>query len=127
MTIKERIQKDLQMESTGMTYWFRANETVGSMIDDSNHVMRRFFRCYLEGSYDNQDDYTRNCEYLRENENKPKRLRSFLLMRFTSYIATEYNCHYSTAQKAIVSAFSKPDLERLTVELIDDALNLIRD
>jgi hypothetical protein len=122
MSIKDKIHKDLQSESTG---W--PADTVGSMINDSNHVMRRFFRCYLDGSYNNQGDYTRNCEYLRENENKPKRLRSFLIMRFTSYIAVDYDCHYSTAQKAIVSAFSKPDLERLTVELIDDALDLIRD
>jgi hypothetical protein len=122
MTIKEQIQKDLQSESTG---W--PADTVGSMINDSNHVMRRFFRCYLDGSYGNQEDYTRNCDYLRENEDKPKRLRSFLIMRFTSYIAKEYDCHYSTAQKSITSAFSKTDLERLTVELIDDALDLIRD
>ena len=137
MSIKEKIHKDLRSKSTGMTYPYALPgskdtntwpaDTVGSMINDSNHVMRRLFRCYLDGSYDNQDDYTRNCEYLRANENKPKRLRSFLIMRFTSYVATEYNCHYSTAQKAITSAFSKPDLERLTVELIDDALDLIRD
>ena len=117
MTIKEQIQKDLKSKD----FW---SDQHGSMINDSNHVMRRLFRCYLDGSYGNQEDYTRN---LRENENKPKRLRSFLIMRFTSYVATEYDCHYSTAQKAIVSSFGKPDLERLTVELIDDALDLIRD
>ena len=147
MSIKDRIHKDLQSESTGMTYPYALPgskdtntwqaDTVGSMINDSNHVMRRFFRCYLDGSYGNQEDYTRNCEYLREcdtytpfgrsNDAKRKKIRSFVIMRFTSYIATEYDCHYSTAQKAITSAFSKTDLERLTVELIDDALDLIRD
>jgi len=122
MTIKEQIHKDLQSESTG---W--PADTVGSMINDSNHVMRRLFRCYLDGSYDNHNQYLENCEYLRENETKRKRVRSFVVRRFTSYIAKEYSCHYSTAQKAITSAFSKPDLELLTLELIDDALDLIRD
>ena len=122
-TKKERIHRDLQYE-TGMT---KAQKTAGSMISDSNHVMRRFFRCYLDGSYSNEGDYKRNCEYLRENENKPKRIRSFVIMRFTSYIAVEYDCHYSTAQKAITSAFSKADLARLTEELINDAIDLIQD
>lgn len=131
-TKKETIHRDLQSESAGTpagldTLAIRHDLRGGSMISDSNHVMRRLFRCYLDGSYDNQGDYKRTCAYLVEYGDNPKKVRSFVIMRFASYIAVEYDCHYSTAQKAITSAFSKPDLERLTAELIDDALDLIRD
>lgn len=46
---KDRIKRDLQ----------------GDLMD-SNHVTRRFFRLWLEGSYLGEDHYKSNVAYLRD-------------------------------------------------------------
>lgn len=92
---------------------------------DSNHWIRRFFRCWIDGSYNGESHYRANLEYIRKNQNNEKRMRSFVISEFTQFIAKEHDCSYSTAQKAIVKSLTSNELEALNKELIDDALDLL--
>ena len=107
---KERIQRDLS----------------GDLLE-VNHATRRFFRCWLDGSYLGYDHYQANLEFLKANHDKPKRLRMFVISEFTKYTAHDADCSYGYAQKVIVETISKDKLEKLNNLLIEDALDLIAD
>ena len=119
MTITAEIQRDLNSESS---------YTVdGTIVTCPNHFLRRIFRGWIDGSYDVNGSltYRANCAWIRE-ANKRK-LRSFVISQFSDYIAHEYDCSRSTAQRAIVDSMPRDQLEALNEELIDDALDLIAD
>ena len=97
------------------------------MISCPNHVMRRNFRLYIDGSYRGQGHYTENVDFLRSHQTQPRRMRAFVIRQFSELIALDFHCSYSTAQRAVSSAFTPSDLEKLNAELIDDALDLIAD
>ena len=107
---KERIQRDLN----------------GDLLE-VNHATRRFFRCWLDGSYLGYDHYQANLEFLKANHDNPKRLRMFVISEFTKYTAHDADCSYGYAQKVIVETISKDKLEKLNNLLIEDALDLIAD
>lgn len=90
---------------------------------DVNHWLRRFFRCWLDGSYNGYEQYKLTLEYLNQHKNEYKKLRGFVISEFCKFIALEFDCNYTTTQKAIVK--SGIDLEELNKQLIDDALDLI--
>ena len=54
-------------------------------------------------------------------------MRSFIINQFTSFVASDWGCSYGHAQKSIVKALPEDELKALTVELADDALDLIAD
>jgi hypothetical protein len=93
------------------------------LIDDVNHAVRRFFRCWLDGSYLGEAHYRTNCAFLQVNRDKPKRLRSFVIEQFCAYTAYDYGCSMGYAQQSIAKAVD--DLETLNALLIEDALDLI--
>jgi len=95
--------------------------------EDENHWIRRFFRCYIDGSYNGVEHYKSNCSQIRYAYNNDKDLRSFVICQFTRFIGQEHDCCYSTAQNAIVSECTKNELDRLNTELIDDARDLVRE
>lgn len=97
------------------------------MITCPNHVMRRNFRLFIDGSYQGAAHYTQTCQFLRENRTHPKRLRAFVINQFCDLLAVDYRCSPSTAQRGVKSAFTPDELEKLNTELIDDALDLIAD
>ena len=107
---KERIQRDLS----------------GDLLE-VNHATRRFFRCWLDGSYLGYDHYQVNLEFLKANHDNPKKLRMFVISEFTKYTAHDADCSYGYAQKVIVETISKDKLEKLNNLLIEDALDLIAD
>ena len=107
---KERIQRDLS----------------GDLLE-VNHATRRFFRCWLDGSYLGYDHYQANLEFLKANHDNPKRLRMFVISEFTKYTAHDADCSYGYAQKVIVETIGKDKLEKLNNLLIEDALDLIAD
>jgi hypothetical protein len=96
------------------------------LITDSNHPTRRFFRCWLDGSYDSAD-YSRNCEYARDNYESDKRLRMHIISEWCKYMATENDCSVSTVQRHMVNAFTGNQLDALNAELIDDLRDLVCD
>ena len=99
----------------------------GDIVQDSNHHVRRYFRCWIDGSYNGEGHYMRNCNFVRDNYTNDKRLRSLAISEWCDYIAHEHDCSVSTAQRATVEAFSTEKLERLNAELVDDMRDLVRD
>ena len=90
-----------------------------------NHAVRRFFRCWLDGSYNGEEHYRRNVDYIWENQNNPRQLRMFVIREFVEYTARDYDCSYGYAQRCLTIALNPTELEVLTEQLIDDALDLI--
>jgi len=97
------------------------------LIDDVNHAVRRFFRCWLDGSYHDEYRYITNCEFIKRHFDNYKQMRAFVISEFVKYTAHEYGCSWSHAQSCIVSAISKDNLARLNDMLIEDAGDLVAD
>lgn len=95
------------------------------LIDDSNHAIRRYFRCWLDGSYDGEATYKRNCYFILRHHDNHQIMRQFVVNQFINYTAYEYNCSESYARECIVACISKPNLEHLNELLIEDALDLV--
>ena len=108
---------------------------------DANHANRRFFRCWLDGSYLGESHYRTNkkflCDMLKEHGvgiKLERKITPWIIRQFVTYTAHDADCSYGYAQKVIVEHFrSLPNpleadlLASFTNELIDDALDLIAD
>ena len=97
------------------------------ILNSNNHITLRYFNLYLDGSYTNESDYLRNKEYVKLNKNNHKKMLSFVINKFTSFMASDFNCSYSHTQKTIVSLFNKKELEQLNNKLINVSLELIQE
>jgi hypothetical protein len=97
------------------------------LITDSNHPTRRFFRCWIDGSYKGEGHYHNNCDVARENYSNDKRLRSHVISEWCDYMATDNDCSVSTVQRHMVNAFTGNQLDALNAELIDDLRDLVCD
>ena len=99
-------------------------------IDDSNHFLRRFFRCWIDGSYNGEGHYHANCDiarrYYHDTERNNKRLRAHVISEWSDYIAAENDCSVSTVQRRMVAVYTRAQLESLNDELIDDLRDLVR-
>ena len=123
-TIKEKITHAL----TNLRYEQR------DIIDDDDHIMRRLFRLFIEGSYGNgcMNTQRRTIKSLHDivNRQSPKAkhnaLRSWVINQHTSFIATEFKCSYGHAQKCVVEALGD-SLPRYTVALMADAMDFYFD
>ena len=116
-TAKTRIIRDLQ----------------GDLLD-CNHATRRFFRCWLDGSYLGDEHYRDNVAYLRQSLSRygvgaklEVKIRPWVINQFVRYTAHDAQCSYSHAQKVIVATVDSATLNELTDHLITDALDLIED
>ena len=107
-TAKTRIIRDLQ----------------GDLLE-CNHVTRRHFRMWLDGSYHGEEAYRTNKAFLMAYHAEPKKLRSWVINQFTQFTAHDAYCSYGYAQKVIVETIDIETLEKLNTELVDDALDLI--
>jgi len=95
---------------------------------DSNHWIRRFFRCYIDGSYKGAEHYKANCEYIKEHKDTFKRMRSFVISSFVDFLAIEFTeIKRGTVHNAIKDTLSSAELEELNKELIEDSLELIEE
>ena len=115
-------------------------ELQGDLFDD-NHATRRFFRCWLDGSYLGEYHYRSNVQHLRDalkangvGIKLERKITSWVINQFVSYMSHDADCSYGYAQKVIVEHFrSLPNpmevdfLASFTSELIGDALDLIAD
>lgn len=116
-TAKTRIIRDLQ----------------GDLLD-CNHATRRFFRCWLDGSYLGEEHYRDNVAYLRQSLSRygvgmklEAKIQGWVIGQFVRYTAHDADCSYSHAQKVIVDTVDGETLSELTQHLITDALDLIED
>jgi len=114
---------------------------------DSNHATRRFFRCWLDGSYLGEHHYRSNIADLKAiidggERGWRKRLHSWTISQFVRFMAHDAQCSIGYAQKCIVDHFKGidategfqppyPDYKHFlwifTDALADDALDLIDD
>jgi len=59
-----------------------ANDCGGTqLIDDVNHPVRRYFRCWLDGSYeyDGGITYRRNCDFILKHHDDHRIMRQFVV------------------------------------------------
>ena len=96
-------------------------------ITDHNTWHRRFFRCWIDGSYLGAWHYHYNCEKVRDIYSSDKALRAFAINSFCEFVAHEEDCSPRTVQRHMVKTVSRDDLEAFNVELIDDLRDLVRD
>lgn len=101
-----------------------ANELTGDLTDP-NHVSRRYFSLWLDGSYNG--DESRQGNLAKIGSSKPKQLRSFVISEFTKFMAADAHCSYGHAQKAIVAALPTATLDQLTADLINDCQEFYTD
>ena len=119
MNIQETIHRYLNSTSS---------YTDGAKIHECpNHVIRRNFRMWLDGSYHGEGTYHANVARVQSIKDSPKKMRSFVIEQFTSFVASEWDCSYGHAQKSVIKALPANDLKALTAELADDALDMIAD
>ena len=94
--------------------------------DHTNHWIRRFFRCYIDGSYKGQEHYKTNCTYVQAHKDEPRRIRSFAISSFLDFLNVEFpDINRQTIQKLIVKIFIPHELEKLNAELVDDYKDLV--
>ena len=118
-SIKSNIQDALTRESS-----YTKN---GTMISCDNHIIRRNFRLYIDGSYTGEGDYRANCKFLKLNQYNARKLRMFVIVQFCRLLTADYDCSRTTAQNAVVGAFTPDELDKLNEKLVEDALDLIAD
>ena len=114
---------------------------------DANHVTRRHFRMWLDGSYLGEDSYRMNISELKAivdggEKGWRKRLHSWTINQFVRFTAHDADCSYGYAQKCIVDHFKGIDVTEgfqppypdykhflwlFTEELANDACDLIED
>lgn len=98
-----------------------------AILTDSNCWHRRFFRCWIDGSYNGDGHYRRNCELVRKNYTSDRRLRALAITEFCDFMAAEFDCSPNTVRQRMVEEFTREQLERLNAELIDDLRDLVRE
>ena len=94
----------------------------GNLTTDSNHVTRRMFRCWLDGSYLGESHYRANLEFIKGNNHDRKAMRSFIINEFCKYSAYDAQCSAGYAQSVIAKAFPIEALALLNDALIDEAI-----
>jgi len=109
MTRKEKISRDLEV----------------TIISDDNSPTRRFFRCWLDGSYLGEQHYKRNQSYIKDNLSNKGRLRSFVISEFAKYIAHDGDCSPSYARCVVLEKIGRDNIEALNDKLIEDAKELV--
>ena len=97
------------------------------ILTDSNHYLRRFFRCWIDGSYNGEGHYLANCSHVRENYTNDRYLRGLAISEWCQYMAAENDCAPGTVRRHMMDFFTTDELEALNAELIDDLRDLVRD
>ena len=102
-------------------------ELTTDILTDSNCWHRRFFRCWIDGSYNGQGHYLANCEHVKANYENDRYLRGLAISEWCQFLAAEFDCAPGTVQRHMVNTFTGGQLDALNEELIDDLRDLVRD
>ena len=102
-------------------------ELSNAIITDSNCWHRRFFRCWIDGSYNGQGHYQDNCHFARSYYGDDQALRGRVISEWCQFIGTEFNCSTSTVVRHMKDHFTKDQLEELNALLVDDYRDLVRE
>lgn len=93
-----------------------------NIISDCNHVVRRFYRCYVNGDY-GEDVYTKlQARWLDVNTDKQARM--FVIQSFVEYNALDYSLSTQQVQRWLVNNIGHDKLEQLNQQLINDVREL---
>ena len=79
-----------------------------NILEDHNDITRRSYRGWITGAYE-ESMYNKHMDRLK-HATTLKKLRSFTIESFTSFIAHEAGASYGYAQSAIVDYFKHLDL-----------------
>ncbi len=117
--------KDLLIDYT------KGDERAGHEPCDSNHWIRRFYRCYIDGSYKGSRHYESNCENVREAlkltaGRKKVRLTMLARTNFREFLQVEFPDSKNIG-KLIAETLTERQNELLTKELVDDLVDLVRE
>ena len=86
----------------------KINNLLENIIEDHNDITRRSYRGWITGTYE-ESMYNKHMDRLK-HATTLKKLRSFTIESFTSFIAHEAGASYGYAQSAIVDYFKHLDL-----------------
>ena len=96
------------------------------ILTDSNCWHRRFFRCWIDGSYKGQEHYEDSCKYTRDYYGDDDALRRRVISEWCAFMGREFDCSTSTVVRHMKDAFTKDEMEALNTELVDDLRDLVR-
>lgn len=126
MSVKQRIIHALTTPAVGSSPY--------DIVTNCDHIMRRLFRLFIEGSLGDgsMNTHRETVKALHDIVNQPAKashraLRSWVIYQHTSFIATEFKCSPSHAQKCVVQAFNAPALQHYTAALMSDARDFYDD
>ena len=77
-----------------------------TMLTDPNHWGRRFFRCWLDGSYTGEEFGNQITREILKRQHDWVAMRSFVVGQFAAFIAHEFDCSESVARSAVKSSFT---------------------
>jgi hypothetical protein len=112
--------------NTATTYTHQIASELAGNLTDPNHVSRRYFSLWLDGSYNGDESRQGNLQKIADCKT-PKQLRSFVVSEFTKFMAADHSCSYGHAQKSIVAALPAATLEQLNADLMQDCLEFHAD
>jgi len=110
-----------------MNNFYTTADHIRESITDCNTWHRRFYRCFIDGSYTGATAYKWNCALVCSNYHDDRALRAIAIRTFCEFLSIEESCKPSTAQRHLVNTVPRDVLEALNVELIDDLRDLVRD
>lgn len=98
---------------------------------DSNHWIRRFYRCYIDGSYKGEEHYKQNCEAVRDalkltEGRKQRRLVMLARHNFREFLQVEFP-EARGIGGLVAATLSYAENIKLTAELINDLIDLVRE
>ncbi|MGR3303652.1 MAG: hypothetical protein ACUZ8I_14300 [Candidatus Scalindua sp.] len=106
--------------------YLKGSQLHESKPEDCNHWIRRFFRCYIDGSYKGEEHYKANIDFLNKNTGNKKKLKMFAVSSFIQFLSIEFaEISSGTIRNTILKTLTAEELERLNQELISDCLDLI--
>ena len=97
-----------------------------NIINDCNHVVRRFYRCFINGDYGreysfyNSPYFNNDLGFFRTN----RCLRSFVIRSFCLNQAIDYDIDEMQVQRWLVKNIGNENLERLNRELMIDVSDI---
>lgn len=102
-------------------------ELTKEILTDSNCWHRRFFRCWIDGSYNGEGHCRANCERVLRDYDNDRALRGLAISEWCDFMAREFDCSPGTVRRHMVREFTGAELDSLNDELIDDLRDLVRD
>ena len=97
------------------------------ILTNDNNITLRYFQLYLEGNYNNEQEYYDNLDYIKLHKDNYKKMLTFVINKFCNFMKTDFNCSYSYVQKIITGIFNEQELKQLNNKLIDISIYMYND